>query len=336
MGRTDLQGRFRSRRAATSLIFAITLVVAGCREAGEGVGGAREIERPALPEGAEAVSFLGEALYSPTPTPESLARHEALLIEAVRKLEADLDDAEALIWAGRRTAYLGDYREAIEWFTRGVERHPEDPRFYRHRGHRYITVRELDRAIADLERAAELIAGRADEIEPDGLPNALGIPLSTLHFNVWYHLGLARYLAGDLAGALEAYRACLAVSGNPDLLVATTHWMYMTLRRLGRDQEAARLLEPISAEMEIIENASYHRLLLLYRGELTPEDLLGESPEEATLEGTTAAYGVGSWYDYNGREEEAVQVYRRILAARDHWAAFGYIAAEAAMASRRR
>ena len=48
------------------------------------------------------------------------------------------------------------YREAIEIYTKGIALHPTNALFYRHRGHRYITVRELDRAVADLARAAEL------------------------------------------------------------------------------------------------------------------------------------------------------------------------------------
>ncbi len=76
---------------------------------------------------------------------------------------------------------------------------------YRHRGHRYITLREFDKAIADFNKAVELIEGTDDIVEPDGAPNAAGIPTSTLHTNIWYHLGLAHYLKGDFAAALLAY-----------------------------------------------------------------------------------------------------------------------------------
>lgn len=104
------------------------------------------------------------------------------------------NDAEALIWYGRRTAYMGYYKEAIKLFTLGIKNHPNDARFYRHRGHRYISTRQYDNAISDFEKAVQLINGKIDQIEPDGLPNAKNIPLSTLHGNIWYHLGLAYYL----------------------------------------------------------------------------------------------------------------------------------------------
>ena len=62
------------------------------------------------------------------------------------------NDAEALIWYGRRTAYMGYYKEAIKLFTLGIKNHPNDARFYRHRGHRYISTRQYDNAITDFER----------------------------------------------------------------------------------------------------------------------------------------------------------------------------------------
>ena len=257
---------------------------------------------------------------------EVKADREAKLAEARAAVERSPEDADALIWLGRRTAYLGRYQEAIRIFSQGIEKHLDDPRFYRHRGHRYITLRDLDRAIADLETAARLIAGQPDEIEPDGLPNARNIPTSTLQSNIWYHLGLARYLKGDFGGALAAYREDLKVSANPDMLSATTHWLYMTLRRLGREEEARQVLEPIHAGMDIIENQAYHRLLLMYKGELSPEELRAGSSGD--LDPPTLGYGLGNWHLYNGRRDEAVRTFREVLAG-GNWGAFGYVAAEA-------
>jgi tetratricopeptide (TPR) repeat protein len=284
-----------------------------------------------LPQGAEAFSLLGDTLYPPDLPAEALADRQAQLAEALADYEANPAAADAIIWYGRRTAYLGQYQKAIAIYGEGIATHPSDARMYRHRGHRHISVRQFDDAIADFQRAAELIAGGEDEIEPDGMPNALNIPTSTLHSNIWYHLGLAYYLKNDLENALRAYQECLAVSRNPDMLVATSHWLYMTLRRLGREDEAAAVLEPITAGMDIIENGSYHRLLLMYKGELAVEELLGEAEAAGGLENATLGYGIGNWHYYNGRPKQAEAVYRTILQG-SQWAAFGYIAAEADIA----
>ena len=289
---------------------------------------------PALPEGAEAISLLGDALYAPTLPEDVLENHTARYQEAEDALAAAPEDVEALIWMGRRTAYLGSYRDAIDVYTHAISLHPDDARLYRHRGHRYLTVREPDAAIADFERGAALTEGQPDEVEPDGLPNALGIPTSTLQFNIWYHLGLAHYVKGDLEAALDAYHSCLAVSVHPDSVVATSYWLYMTLRRLGRDEEAAEVLAGIDADMEIIESIAYLNLLLLHKGERTLEELVGPDGGEVTLQSTTTAYGVGVWHMLNGREAEAYELFERMLEGRTQWAAFGYLAAESEIARR--
>jgi len=275
------------------------------------------------------VSFLGERLV-PVDLPEEVRTDfQAKLNAAQAVFDANPGDVEATIWLGRRQAYLGRYQEAIETFTRGIARHPDEPRLYRHRGHRYITTRHLDRAIADLEKAAELVAGTPDEIEPDGLPNAAGIPTGTLQSNIWYHLGLARYLEGDFLGAQSAYEECLEVSKNPDMLVATSHWLYMTLRRLGLESQAAELLEPITVDMEILENREYHQLLLMYREEMALEEIW--PPADNGITSATLGYGVGNWYLYHGQPTKAEEMFQQIVEG-DQWAAFGFLAAEAEIA----
>lgn len=306
-------------------VVAFALTAAGCGgEAGDRAGAPDP-----LPPGAEAISLRGDTLYRPDRDSAFVATQEAKLDSARRALEADPGGADELIWVGRRLAYLGRYREAIETFTRGIELHPDDPRFYRHRGHRYITVRRLDDAVADLSRAGEMIEGTEDVVEPDGLPNERGIPTSTLHFNIWYHLGLAHYLRGDFESAARAYEACLAASRHPDSVVATTYWYYLTLQRLGRPAEARALLAPIEEGMDLIEARQYFDLIQLFRGEVRPGNLLGPTGDEATLASTTTAYGVGAWHLVGGRENEAILVFHATLRGRDQWPAFGYIAAEA-------
>jgi tetratricopeptide (TPR) repeat protein len=199
---------------------------------------------------------------------------------------------------------------------------------YRHRGHRFISLRLFDQAIDDLEAAGELIEGTLDEVEPDGIPNERNTPVSSLHFNIWYHLGLAYYLVGDYESALSCYEECLKVSDIPDKLVATTQWTYMTLRLLERKEEAEGLLAPITESMDIIENQHYHRLLLMYKGIVTPDQVMDEARELGPLAVATVGYGVGNWYLYNEREEKAVEVYNEILDT-GGWSGFGYIAAEA-------
>ena len=267
--------------------------------------------------------------YSPALAADVKQQREQQLAQAQRDYESNPESADAIIWVGRRLAYLGRYREAIAAFTEGTRKFPDDARLYRHRGHRYITVRRFSDAVHDLEFASILERGKADQVEPDGLPNARNIPLGSLQSNIFYHLGLAYYLQGDFDRALTAYRQCLALAKNPDRLAATTYWMFMTLRRLGRVQEAEKLLEPISVDLDVIENVAYHKLLLMYGGEIAPEELVRQDPNNT--DGATTLYGIGNWWFINGQPERALPLWRKVLDGNQSFT-FGYIAAEAEVA----
>lgn len=265
----------------------------------------------------------------PSFSEEVKAEYEANLAKAKADFEAKPESADAAIWYGRRTAYLGNYKEAIGIYSAATEKHPTDARLYRHRGHRYLSIRCLSDAIYDLKKAAELVKGKPDEVEPDGLPNARNIPTSTLQSNIFYHLGLAYYLKGDFKNSLQAYEKCLKVSKNPDMFVATQNWHYLTLMRLGKKKEADKVLASVKDGLDIIENDSYYKLLKLYAGKVKPETLLTEIREgEDGLQNATMGYGIGTYFLIHGDKEKAETIYRKILET-DQWSSFGYIAAEA-------
>lgn len=281
-----------------------------------------------LPGEPETFSLFGEPLFKTPLRTDILERQKILYDEALKNYEEDSENPDNIIWLGRRTAYIGDFRKSIAIYSMGIEKHPTDPRMYRHRGHRFITLRFLDQAISDFEKAAELIKGKSDEIEPDGIPNERGVSVSSLHFNIWYHLGLAYYLKADFKKATHAYEMCMKASEIDDKVIATAHWYYMTLRRLGRKAEAEKILEKITADMDVIENHHYHKCLMMYKGENTPEELMKEAYEMGDLGLVTTGYGVANWYNYNGDKEKAAKILRDIVSV-EGWAGFGYIAAEA-------
>lgn len=283
---------------------------------------------------AQAVSLLGDTLRQFPLAAEARARYELQLAEAFAAYDRAPGDADSIIWLGRRLAYLGRLREAIDVYSRGILLHPDNPWLYRHRGHRHITLREFDRAVADFELAALLAAGREDEVEPDGQPNAENVPIGTLHSNIDYHLALAYYLQGEFERALPVYARELERARNDDRRVSIAYWHYLALRRLERDEEAAALLTPITEQMNVIENDAYHRLLLMFKGDLPPDAILSTDAQgQMSVADATSAYGLASWHLVNGRGSQAVGLFRRIIAG-GQWPAFGYIAAEAELARR--
>ena len=112
------------------------------------------------------------------------------------------------------------------------------------------------------------------------------------------------------------------------MLVATKHWLYMTLRRLGKPKEAEKSVADIKDNLDIIESGDYYKLIKLYQGKLKAEDLLKEiGGKSDTLNNVSLGYGLGNWFLYNGEKEKAAKIFRQITAG-NQWASFGYIAAE--------
>lgn len=308
------------------IVMGTLLLLSSCTQKGEIQGGHGDTEKSPVPDisrsSVEGVSLLGKSLYSPEPSKEAIEKYKV----AKADYEKNSDDIEALIWFGRRTAYLGRYRDAVGIYTRGISRFPSDARLYRHRGHRYITLRKFDSAVNDLEKAAALVEGKEDEVEADGLPNARNIPVSSLHTNIWYHLALAYYLQNDLENALRTQRKGIEASNNNDMRVAFLHWHYMTLRRLGREKEALEALNSIHRGMEVFENMAYLNLCLFYKGVMKMEELLNS--KYSSIMNDAVAYGMGNWYLYNGEREKGREIFKKLLSGAG-WPSFGYIAAEA-------
>jgi tetratricopeptide (TPR) repeat protein len=313
-------------------LFSGLFALAACRQAPVGTA-----PQTPLPAEAQGLSLLGEVLLPPPLAPEERERREAALLHAKTNLERAPDEADAWLWYGRRLAYLGRFREAIDHFTQGIERFPIDPRFFRHRGHRWITLRDFAAAERDLSRAAVLARGRPDEIEPSGLPNSRGIDLSTRDQELYYHLGLAHFLAGNFEAALPAWRRCVELSRNPDSVCSGTTWLYATLRRLKREEAARSALAPIHAQMDIAEYKAYHRLLLAYKGELDPAELWERTRAEGsdTVDCATIGFGLGNFYACSNDEPRALEIWQQV-AANPNWHAFGRIAAEVELARRGR
>ena len=279
----------------------------------------------------EATSLLGRPLATPPLAAEAKKSAEENLAKAQAEFARNPDSADALLWVGRRLAYLGRYREAIEVFSKGIVRWPEDVRLYRHRGHRYVTLREFDKAIADLSKGVEIVKakGLPDEPELDGQ----GVATDTTQSNLWYHLGLAHYLKGDFEKALVAYREGMKTNGDsPDRTASMSDWLYMTLRRLGRSDEAARLLEGVGANLAVRQYHVYWNRLRMYKGEITPEALLTAGGSE--IDRATYGYAVGNWYLVNGQQDKAKALFEKIIGGAS-WIPFGFIASEAELARMR-
>ncbi len=288
----------------------------------------------------EAYSLLGEPLY-PTPIklwlPKDPKEYDAKLCElqenrekATQEWRENPDNPEKLLWFARRTEIVGNFNEACAAYTEGIRRWPDDPRFPRFRGHRFALLRRLDLAVTDLERASKLIEGRLDEPEvyASGGKSKDKLGFSSFHWNVWYHLGFARFASGDFGGAVEAYRRCMGVCDVRESVVATTHWLYMPLIRLKRWGEATKLLEGIEPGEKLVEVGDYYETLLMYKGATTPEALLKKARSEGKTRLMTRAHAIGNLYLARDESKKAERVFREIHDTGE-WSAGVHLLAEA-------
>jgi tetratricopeptide (TPR) repeat protein len=237
------------------------------------------------------------------------ADEKNVVAEAQKKLDADPKNVDLMIALGDAYASLWDHRKAIEVYNRALEQAPNKVLLYQQRGHRYLSNREFEKARADLEKAVQLDPKLRD---------------------AWYYLGFLRYLAGDFAGAAEAYGKNVEMADRFETAIGGVDWQYMSLRRAGKDKEAAQLLERVTPDLKIEGNARlYFNRLLFYKGLKKEEELFAGQPTD--IEATTLDYGVGNWYLYNGKPDKARAYFEKAVAT-TAWPALAFIASERELA----
>lgn len=226
------------------------------------------------------------------------------------------DRAEATRWMdkGLELGKKEEFSEAIDAFSMGLSFDPLYDRLYRHRGHRYISISEYPKAVADLVLATRLDGEKRDS---------------------WYHLGLAFYLLRDFNRAEIAYRKAISLAASDQELISTIDWLWMTLISLEKREEARALLEMVREDMDPGENSSYFKRVMLYKGRQKIEDLLefkGAQPPEVEL--ANQGYGLAVYLRSKGGEAESDDLLKRIMESCSKKSAFGYKAAEADLRSR--
>jgi tetratricopeptide (TPR) repeat protein len=226
------------------------------------------------------------------------------IARAARALAAEPRSVDRIIALGVAQSGARQFREAIATFTRGLKVAPNDAMLLRWRGHRYLSVREFDRARADLVRGARL---------------------DRANYGIWYHLGVLRFVRADFAGAADAFRRAQPLAPDAGELAGSTDWLWMSLQRAGRAAEADAMLARRPDSLPT--TAAYAQRLRLYRAEIGPDAVLG--PADTTdVAVATLAYGVGNWHLVRGDTASARTWFERSIAS-GGWPAFGFIASEA-------
>lgn len=252
----------------------------------------------AAPLTAQSVQYRSPAgvEYRALPDTGAIARAE-------QALAADPGNLDLLLRLGAAQSGVRQFREAIETYTRGLAGKPREVMLYRWRGHRYLSIRELDRASADLTR---------------------GFELDSTNYGVLYHLGIVRFARGDFAGAADLFSRAQPRAPDPVELAGSTDWLWMSLQRAGRAAEAKAMLERRPDSLPV--NHAYGQRLKLYRGEIQPGAVFTPA-DTSDVAIATLAYGLGNWYLVRGDTAAARNWFQRSIQS-GGWPAFGFIVSE--------
>jgi len=225
------------------------------------------------------------------------------IARAESALAAEPRNVDRIIALGIAQSGARQFREAIQTFTRGLAIDPNNAMLYRWRGHRYLSVRDFDRAMRDLTRGAQLD--------------------STI-YGIWYHLGIVRFARGDFTGAADAFGRAQPRAPDAGELAGSTDWLWMSLSRAGKKDEAQAMLDrrPDSLSTAV----AYARRLQLYRGTIGPEQVI-TAADTTDVALATLSYGVGNWYLTRGDTARARSWFERSIAS-GGWPGFGFIISE--------
>jgi len=258
----------------------------------------------------ETTSLLGRKLYA-QPSDSGVTAARAKLTNG-NSAAADYL-ALSLAEAGRR-----QYQEAVKTDTEGLARFPGNADLLLERGHRELGLREFAAAQKDLEHAVRVDSAKLDS---------------------HYHLGLAHYFQSHFAEAALHFSHARDLAKTDDSLIDCSNWLYVSLRRAGRQKEAGEVLTRITPAVHNTEPhlAFYLRLLRFYQGRVTEQQILPAKPAagdtEAELSYNTIRYGVGNWHFYNGDKAAAIPFFQSVVAG-EAWNSWGFVGAETGLRGR--
>lgn len=216
-------------------------------------------------------------------------------------------NVQRFIQLGVAQAGARQMREAVQTFTRALAVAPNDAMLYRWRGHRNLSVRDFDGAMADLTR---------------------GYGLDSTNYGILYHLGVLRFVRGDFNAAADAFARAQPRAPDGGELAGATDWLWMSLQRAGRGAEAAAMLARRPDTLPA--SNAYVKRLRMYRGEIGPDALFAPA-DTGDVDVATLSFGLGNWYLVRGDSARAREQFRRSVAS-GGWPAFGFIASEAELA----
>ncbi len=267
----------------------------------------------------QGLNLAGAALFG-------LKDEKGEIAAARAELEKDAENPEKWIALGRLQDSFLRYREAIDTYSSGLAKFPQDWRFLRYRGQRQISLRQFGAAVRDLEQARSA---------------------SKKAYEVAYYLGLAYYFSGDFDQAASEFARCEDQMKNPlpveedlkgqiscegaredqALIVPLQYWRYLALRRAGKIADAKTYAEGVSPLWTLKTNKAFHDATLYFRGTKEISEMM-EGANEGTRDYLIRSAGVAAHLFTEGERQRACSLWQR-NALDTKWSHLGVIASEA-------
>ncbi len=267
----------------------------------------------------QAASLSGNGLFG-------VRDKEKRISAAQASLKKSPDDPELRLSLGRLQDSFLRFNESIGTYTNGVEKFPNDYRFLRMRGQRYLSVRKFEQGLEDLQKAAKMV------------PNS---------FDAAYYLGLAYYFNGDHAKAaaefwrcedqmkrplkeqadLKGGRSCDGLREEENGRIPLQYWRYLALRRAGLQAEAKKYLdEQVSGLLTITTTKPFYDALLFFKGVKEINEMMAGA-NEGSRDFLTRSSGVATFLFTEGERAKACGIWAR-NAMDQNWDHLGVINSE--------
>lgn len=271
--------------------------------------------------GADAGNCATSLIGTPLTVPKFSAATQKILDEDIAIAEAALriapDREDMHIWYGRRLDYAGRICDAVDAFSAGLRLFPNSYKLYRFRARDLTRARRFREALADYEKALELMGDTPDTFEPDGIPNPIGLTISTYRGNIVYYHAQTSFATGDYATVISGMAKSLDLAADfarDDMRVPTAYWTYLAYRKLGQHAKARAAIDAIEPGLKLIENFTYYQAVQIMQGRLDPADF-------ADTRDSTIKFAIAMERRFAGDEQGATALLREIVREnpQGHW-----------------
>lgn len=280
---------------------------------------------PGAGAGNCATSLIGTPLTVPkySAATQKMLDEDIAIAAAALRIAPDREDSH--IWYGRRLDYAGRICDSVDAFSAGIAKFPNSYKLYRFRARDLTRARKFREALADYEKALELMGDTPDSFEPDGMPNPVGLTISTYRGNIVYYHAQTSFATGDYPTVVSGMAKSLALSADfarDDMRVPTAYWTYIAYRKMGEHAKARAAIDAIEPGLKLIENFTYYQAVQIMQGRLDPASV--KDTRDSTIK-----FAIAMERRFAGDEEGAKALLAEIVREnpQGHWPSEAELAA---------